>query len=320
MVVGAGFASGREITDYFLVYGSKWIIGILLSGILFLIYSLAVTDIINKNNITSFPDYLNLIMGKKSATFTEWVSSLFFCMMFFAMISGAGAAAKEIFGLNFWLGVAIMILACAVVLAKGINAMENISVIIVPFLVIGIALIGAKSEPVTVTGGAKGSVVISSIIYVSYNTITAASVIAEEDKGTGRFDGLLMGLLCGTAMTFMGYFIGRTILYSGISTINSELPFAAAAQSIGSTYSIAYAIVFIIAVYTTAVCDGMAAIKSISDKLRISSNKALILLIIMSVLFSFVSFSDFVSKIYPIFGFAGILQLIYTIKFFIKPE
>ncbi|MEA4968381.1 MAG: hypothetical protein VB048_09735 [Bacteroidaceae bacterium] len=320
MVVGAGFASGREITDYFLVYGSKWTIGILFSGVLFFIYSTAVTSIINKNKINSFHDYLNLIMDTKFAFFTEWVSGLFFCMMFFAMVSAAGSAAREIFGINFWLGVFLMIAACAAVLALGINAIENISVIIVPLLVIGIALIGAKSGTVTLNENTKTSVIMSSIIYVSYNTMTAASVIAEENKGTSRYDGIIMGLLCGVAMTFMGYFIGKTILYFGSVTINSELPFAAAAKKIGGIYNIAYAMVFITAVYTTAVCDGMAAIRCISDKLRISSKKSLILLIILAVMFSFVSFTDFVSKIYPVFGVAGILQLIYTIKFFIKPE
>ncbi len=320
MVVGAGFASGREISDYFLVYGNKWTLGILLSGLLFFVYATAVTNIINKKRINSFHDYLNLIMGKNSAIFTEWVSGLFFCMMFFAMVSAAGSAAREIFGINFWLGVFLMIAVCAVVLAMGINAIENISVIIVPLLVIGVALIGSKSGTVNLSDSTKGSVIISSVIYVSYNTMTAASVIAEEEKGSSRLDGLFMGLLCGVAMTFMGYYIGKTILYSGNDALNAELPFAAAAKNIGGAYNMAYALVFITAVYTTAVCDGMAAIRCISDKLRVSSKSALFLLVILAVLFSFVSFSDFVSKIYPVFGVAGILQLIYTIKFFIKPE
>lgn len=320
MVVGAGFASGREITDYFLVYGNKWIIGILLSGILFFVYATAVTSIINKKRINSFHEYLNLIMGKNSAFFTEWVSGLFFCMMFFAMISAAGSAAREIFGINFWLGVVLMITACTIVLAFGINAIENISVIIVPLLVIGVLLIGMKSGPVNIRGSANGSVIISSVIYVSYNSMTAASVIAEEEKGTGRCDGLFMGLLCGIAMTFMGYYIGKTILFAGNKALAAELPFAAAAKNIGGAYNMAYALVFITAVYTTAVCDGMAAIRCVSDKLKISSKKALLLLAILAVMFSFVSFSDFVSKIYPIFGVAGILQLIYTIMYFIKPQ
>jgi len=320
MVVGAGFASGREITDYFLVYGNIWTIGILLSGILFFIYATAVTNIINEKRINSFHDYLYLIMGKKSAFFTELVSGLFFCMMFFAMVSAAGSAAREILSINFWLGVFIMIAACAAVLAMGITAIENISIVIVPLLVVGIALIGAKSGAANSIEGGRGSVILSSVIYVSYNTMTAASVIAEEEKGTSKLDGIIMGLLCGVSMAFMGYFIGKTILYSGKNALIAELPFAAAAKSIGGAYNITYGLVFIIAVYTTAVCNGMAAIRCISDRLKVSSRTAIYLLVVSAILFSFVSFSDFVSKIYPVFGVAGILQLIYTIKFFIKPD
>ena len=35
MAVGAGFASGREITDYFLEYGGVWVSGLLFAGVLF---------------------------------------------------------------------------------------------------------------------------------------------------------------------------------------------------------------------------------------------------------------------------------------------
>lgn len=63
MVVGAGFASGREITDYFLLFGDKWKAGMLLSGMLFLIVSTAVTDIINQNGIKTYSEYLDVVMG-----------------------------------------------------------------------------------------------------------------------------------------------------------------------------------------------------------------------------------------------------------------
>ena len=51
MVVGAGFASGREITDYFLVFGNGWKVGTAAAGILFFLVFWAVTEIINKNGI-----------------------------------------------------------------------------------------------------------------------------------------------------------------------------------------------------------------------------------------------------------------------------
>ena len=54
MVVGAGFASGREITDYFLLYGERWKTGIAVSGALFFVYTFAASYIIGKNSIKSY--------------------------------------------------------------------------------------------------------------------------------------------------------------------------------------------------------------------------------------------------------------------------
>lgn len=106
MVVGAGFASGREITDYFLIYGEKWKIGILLSSLMFFLISFAVTDIINRKKIKSYTEYLSVVIGGKTAVFTEWISGLFFFTMFFAMTAAAGSAAEEMFGVNYRVGVA----------------------------------------------------------------------------------------------------------------------------------------------------------------------------------------------------------------------
>ena len=170
MVVGAGFASGREITDYFLIYGEKWKIGILLSSLMFFLISFAVTDIINRKKIKSYTEYLSVVIGGKTAVFTEWISGLFFFTMFFAMTAAAGSAAEEMFGVNYRVGVAVSLIICAFVMSNGMGALEILSVVLVPALIIGIAAIGGKSvgNP-KILADCGGSIVLSSIIYVSYN-------------------------------------------------------------------------------------------------------------------------------------------------------
>lgn len=319
MVVGAGFASGREVTDYFLVYGQKWKLGIIFSGLLFFLISFAVTDIINRKKIKSYTEYLSVVIGGKTAVFTEWVSGIFFFVMFFAMTAAAGSVAEEIFGLNYWLGVAAMLLICAVVMLNGMGALEILSIILVPVLIAGIALIGRKAgNNCTVLPDRCGSVLLSSIIYVSYNTISAASVIVQSGTSKSRADSAVTGILCGVAMGFMGFVIGKAILSVGSTAINSQLPFSAVAVSLGSLSNTAYTAVFIAAVFTTAVCDGMAAIAFTEEKIHIGRGKAMIFMLTAAVLFSFISFSDFVSKIYPVFGVVGVIQVLNTLIYFFK--
>ena len=247
--------------------------------------------------------------------FTEYVSEIFFAAMFYAMLSATGAVAEEMLSMPYIYGVIIMAAASAVIITGGMRAMEYISVIIVPVLIAGICLIGAKSEPKIYIGGNGGSVVLSAVIYVSYNTITAAAIMVNEEKA-GKANGIVTGILCTAAMTAMGYMIGNTIL-SFDNAYKSELPFAAAAN-IKYGNMLLYGAVFIAAVLTTAVCNGSAAADFIVEKTGINKNVVVNLLCAVSPIFSAVAFSDFVSKIYMLFGFIGVFQLLFTILYLFK--
>lgn len=64
-VIGAGFASGREIIEFFGVYGIKGIWGMAISGILFsLIGSLLLVKVYN-NKIKGFDELVSTLFGKK---------------------------------------------------------------------------------------------------------------------------------------------------------------------------------------------------------------------------------------------------------------
>lgn len=311
MVVGAGFASGREIADYFLLFGDSWKIGIVFSGVLFFLVTAAIIGIVKRTGANSHQEFLLAVMGRKTAAFTEWVSGLFFFVMFFAMVSASGSAAEEMFGLDRRIGAAFTLVVSAIAIYKGMRALENISIALVPLLVAGIVAIGAKFGT-TEAVGSGSPVMLSATIYVSYNTITAAAVAADGER-TGS--ALLTGAVCGIAMTVMGYIIGRAVLFS--NAVYAEIPFGAAAASLGGAYFFIYAFVFCSAVLTTAICDGMAAVAFAGKKLKIRKPLAVGLLMAAAVLLSPVSFSAFVSKIYPLFGFAGVIQLLSVLLFYI---
>lgn len=319
MVVGAGFASGREITDYFLVFGNRWKAGTAAAGILFFLVFWAVTEIINKNGINTYREYLLTIMGEKTAIFTEWVSGLFFFAMFAAMTSASGTAAREMFGMKYALGAGLLLAVCAAVMLKGMGAVEGISVMLVPLLIAGTAAVGACSRgEAAVIGGHGGSVLLSAVIYVSYNTICSASVLVQAEKSSKRTEGLLTGLLCGTAMTAMGLMIGNAVLQSGKEAVNAGLPFAYAAAKAGGFCNAAYIAVFLASVLTTAVCDGMAAADFLQKRFGMGKTRAVLALTTGAAALSAVSFEKFVTVIYPLFGLAGILQLICTLTYFFK--
>ena len=318
MAVGAGFASGREITDFFLAFGDDWEKGLLFGGLLFFLAGTAASYIVRKNDTKEYTAYLSAVMGKGSALFTRWVSGLFFFVMFYAMVSASGAAAVLFFGMPYAAGTLIFILVCAVILLRGMRAIETVSVILVPFLMAGIMLIasGAEGEALAVTPKG-GSVYISAVIYVSYNVIAAPCIIIDSERSEGLREDLLTGLLCGAAMTGMGIAAGRGIL-SVPGATGSEFPLAVVAGASGKGPGLLYMGVFLTAVLTTAVCNGLAASDFARENMTADTKKIMLFMLISAFPISFVSFTAFVSKIYPLFGFAGILQLTGSVIYLLR--
>ena len=79
-----------------------------------------------------------------------------------------------------------------------------------------------------------------------------------------------------------------------------------------------YMAVFLTAVLTTALCNGTAGADFLCDKICLKRKTAVVILILTAFPMSLISFSAFVSKIYPVFGFAGILQLVGTVVFLLR--
>lgn len=310
MAVGAGFASGREVTDFFLAYGSGWKAGLIFGGILFFAVCSATSSIVRKNGITDYSGYLDTVLGGKMAAFTQWVSGLFFFIMFYAMVSASGTAAEQFFRVPYGIGVIIFIALCATILFKGIRAIESISVMLVPLLMAGMMAIAGSAGGKTVSSipAASGSVYVSAVIYVSYNVIAAPSIMISSKNSRNLMEDILTGILCGAALTVMGIAAGGAIL-SEPEAMNMDFPLAQTAAGSGAVFKYCYMAVFLTAVFTTAVCNGMAAADFACEKIHIERKMAVFLLILTAFPMSFVSFTDFVSRIYPLFGFAGILQL-----------
>ena len=82
MAVGAGFASGREITDYFLEYGGVWVSGLLFAGVLFFLAVCGTSP--DSKGERERPITADTFMhnGERAAAFTLWVSGLFFLLCF----------------------------------------------------------------------------------------------------------------------------------------------------------------------------------------------------------------------------------------------
>lgn len=333
-VLGAGFASGKELISFFINYGVLGFFGMLVSGFFFSMIGYGVLKIIYDNKISSYTEFSAFILGKKLGAISEWISCAFLLVLFSAMISAGGEMSKSVFGISKLNSEIILSVLCLITFLFELNGFIEINTLLAPILVIGGILTGIYIyvNPETVTSFSLLEIptskitphnfISSAIIYVSYNIITAVTVLVSLNKLTttknvAKYGGVLGGIcvcLLGISMSLP--------LFSNFNKIHSDqMP----VLTLVLDYQIlkyVYVIILLSAIFTTALANGFSLIENFNSKNSSKLHRLFtkIFLTLWGIFMAQISFSDFIEKIYPIFGLFGIFEVVLIIKkAFIKP-
>lgn len=96
-VIGAGFASGQEILQFFIAYGGIGLAGIIAAGFLFALLGHRLLILAWDIEAASFKDILAHLYGQKLGKLMEMITSLSLFGIFTVMLAGAGTLAAEYF-------------------------------------------------------------------------------------------------------------------------------------------------------------------------------------------------------------------------------
>lgn len=323
IIIGAGFASGQEINHFFISYGSKWFFGMILTGIFFCILGSAILNIIYENEIHSYHDFMHVIMGKSTAKVMEWISGIFLCILFFTMTAATGAVAQEAFGFHYITGVYALLLLCFFVFLFDVKGIIAINSILAPLLIISAILIGIYSciiENFIPVFSAKETMnqnkwILSSILYVSYNMITAISVlISIKSLIFSKKAAVCAAVLAGISMALIGICIGTVLFMHYENVKNLEIPMLAIIDKYSIQIKYIYIFMLLAAIFTTAIGNGFGAICWIQTKLNWNGYIIKLLFLMLAGVVSFIGFSGFVGKLYPLFGIIGIIEILFILK------
>lgn len=333
-VIGAGFASGREIIEFFAIYGLKGIMGITLSGILFSLLGSMLLLKIHTHQIYGFNDLVIRTFGGKLGRILDIIMIISLYTGFSIMISGSGAIFKEELGLPFNLGIMTMVVLSFIVFLFRLEGFSLISSALVPLLILGIAFTAfylilngehslwdlyALYEGGTYEGNRpvlmginKGNFFSSALLYVGSNSLIIITVFSSLFPLIGsKKNALYGGLMGGMILYLLGLFILTTMLLYYPEAAPVDIPMLKISNYIGGAYRRFYAFILWIAIFTTALANGTSFINRFSDH----RNKLFVTVIfcLASIPLAKLGFSNLVSLIYPVFGFIGFFTLIYVL-------
>lgn len=320
-LIGAGFASGSEITVYFMKNIRCLIVLFFISSAVFGIYGKLVMDTAIKSRVYNYEDFIKNAVGKKCASIINFITGLFFMVLFSAMISAFGTIFYNIFGINKNIGGCIFLFICIPVIFGKTEGLVKANCILVPILIAGILFcsvyvcveknisIGTYScipRIVDVWYGMK---------FIFYNMVSCVPILIQHSKEGGEKSSY--GCIISALILFL---IGLSMSFAIdlCSAQKNVMPMIFITKNISKVMYIIYIVSFLASVYTTAAGNGYCATEWFMGK---EKNKFLfILFIFLAYIMSFLNFYIFVEKLYSIFSLIGMVELLAVIFYRVRVE
>lgn len=313
---------GQEIYLFFYRFGTKGLLGIIICNIIMAIIIYKTLKILYENNINTYKNFLDKIFleNEKLSNITNIIINVFLCATFFIMISGFGTYLSQAFGMNQIIGSSVLALISYIVFLRKIESFAKINNIVIPILITIILIIGIinivnlKKIDNNIYLDKSYFWILQAILYASYNLVLVEPVLINLKQFLKNKKQILkISIGVGIIMTIIATLEFLLLTNVDVNFKNLEMPLVYVVEKTFPRFTYLYGIIILIAIFTTAVSVGISFLNNISKNKKSFPQKAEILCI-SSVIISQISFSKLVEYLFPLFGFLGLLQMIFILK------
>lgn len=317
-VMGAGFASGQEIQQFFANFGYYGLVGILMSASLFAVLGWIMIDLQGKWKVSTYSDFFRRLLGIKWGPRVDLLVSFLLLVGMIAMMSGAGALFNQYLGLSSWVG--ILFTAAIIFLSlwfrgEGVLWINTVLIPLKFVFCLGIALLAilwgsqGDGEGIVISvNPLMKNWVFSAILYVSFNITLALVVFAslgkEVQKPGAKFGALMGGVALGL---FAGVIGGALLRFPEVKSL--EIPMVAVAGKLGNWPAFFYVVVLWFAMITAAIGNSFSLVTRIVNTGKTDYRLASLGLLLVAFPLAGIKFSLIVKIVYPVFGYLGLIFL-----------
>ncbi len=330
-VVGAGFASGQEVLQFFGYFGRAGLAGLAVTAVLLAVFGYMILELGRRLKAESHLPIIRYAGGRWIGTFIDWVITLFLFGAVITMGAGAGAIFTEQFNLPFLWGSFLMIAASLLTVLLGISGVVRSISLVVPLLLVavfGVAAYTIATDMPALMASLRGYSEpalapvpywpLTAVLYTSYNLVLAVAILAPLGALSGP-----NRLKTGAILGGLGLGIGATLINLAILThigraSTYEIPMILVAGTVSPLVRIAYTIVLLAEVYTTAVGSLYGFVARLSKQGSARYRYLTIGAGALALGLSQFGFSNLVSILFPAVGFAGLLLLGSLVYGFVK--
>lgn len=264
-VVGAGFASGQETLQFFTAYGRWGLAGLALAVVLFAGFGVRVLLLGRQLKAASQRPLVQWAVGPRLASAFDGLMIFFLLGTAAAMVSGAAATLVEQFGWPRWLGALLMAAASTATVLTGLRGVVGALALFAPLLIASVLAIAGYS---LATGpGLAGALAwhgaaelapvpawwLGAELYVAYNMVLAIPILAPLGAAGRDRDSVVGGVLGGVLLSLGAAAIHLTVASFMPAAGTLDIPMLFAARTLPPGIPLAYSVLLLGEVYTTAV-------------------------------------------------------------------
>ncbi len=322
VVVGAGFASGQEILQFFSSFGYWGLLGGVVSGLCFTILGMAVGELSQVSVSHSFKEGLYLICGPRLGMVVDVMITFFMYAIAVVMFAGGGSLMEQQWGVPAEYGsVAVMLITVLIVFLRVDRVMAFIGSI-TPVLVLMVIFLAVYSwntrdlplDELNVIAHTKpqgaGHWLVAALLYVSYNMVVGAPfLMIAGSQATSRRNALLGGLLGGLLLGVLIVLISAGV-FGRIDSIGSAaLPMLMLATEQSKFLGAVMSVVIFAMILTTSVGVLYAFSARILPPNTRRFNIGTAIAGVLGLVGAKVGFINLVGTVYPFFGYLGFVLM-----------
>ncbi|MBR0139870.1 MAG: hypothetical protein IJM17_06235 [Firmicutes bacterium] len=323
-VMGSGFATGQEIFQFFTSYGYMSYVILLVNLAGFLAVGTAVTEAGQAHGNDPGFDHFRFFCGEKLGGFYSWLLPVNMFGLLSVMLSGAGTALNEYYGLERLAGSLIMSLLVYFSYVIGFKRFVKIVSFLGPMVMGFTLLVGLltvireplSSEMTEKTAQALASRRpvpfwwLSAVLYVSYNLWTGSKYYSALGAEAPTRREASLGAVLGTAGLMLGILLMNTAMLSRLEDVMAlGVPTLYLAGRISYGLGAAFSVLLLMGIFSTA----STMLWMICEKLTVQGTKKgnIIAFAVTAVTFllGLLPFSALVGTIYTVSGYLGLIAI-----------
>ncbi|RLL41748.1 hypothetical protein D8M04_16910 [Oceanobacillus piezotolerans] len=308
--IGAGYASGRELWQFF---GHESGLAILLFSIFFTISCIVIMLISRRRKSTHYLPVLREIVGERLAKFYDVIIFFYLYTTTAIMIAGSGATGQA-FNFSKWWGIAVIILALFFLFIKGIDGLLSINQIILPLLIGGLLFIlllfTMDQELHLFSHIHEQRNWTAAFPFTALNLLSIIAVLgAIGDKIKTKQEIIIACVGSGVILGVISYIYNNSLIQIADEILLYEIPLFAILKDYPFEILIFMSIMLWFAIFTTSATGLLGIVSRIQDKMNKPFIWIVMITLITMIPFTLISFSTLINYLYPAYGILNLYVL-----------